>query len=66
MFNYFHIFGYVDYILADCEERRKLDLKSDRDIFLEYSSNSRGYHVFNKRIRSMMDVRKCCDQRQPP
>ena len=36
---YFHVFGSKCYILADCEQRRKMDPKSDEEIFLGYSTN---------------------------
>ena len=44
---HFHVFGSKCYILADREQRRKLDPKSDEGIFLGYSTNSRAYRVFN-------------------
>lgn len=46
---YFHVFGSKCYILADREQRRKMDPKSDEEIFLRYSANSRAYRVFNSR-----------------
>lgn len=52
---YFHVFGSVCFILADCDPRRKLDPKSDEGIFLGYSRNSRVFRVFNKRTKSMME-----------
>ena len=52
---YFHVFGSKCYILADREQRRKLDPKSDEGIFLGYSSNSRAYRVFNSRTKAMME-----------
>ncbi|WJX83409.1 hypothetical protein P8452_66072 [Trifolium repens] len=52
---YFHVFGSKCYILADREQRRKLDPKSDEGIFLGYSTNSRAYRVFNNRTRTMME-----------
>ncbi|KAK2402491.1 cysteine-rich RECEPTOR kinase [Trifolium repens] len=52
---YFHVFGSKCYILADREQRRKLDPKSDEGIFLGYSTNSRAYRVFNNRTKTMME-----------
>ncbi|GAU51225.1 hypothetical protein TSUD_412310 [Trifolium subterraneum] len=52
---YFHIFGSKCHILADREQRRKLDPKSDEEIFLGYSSNSRAYRVFNSRTKVIME-----------
>ena len=52
---YFHVFGSKCYILADREQRRKMDPKSDEGIFLGYSTNSRAYRVFNSRTKVMME-----------
>ncbi|KAK2367599.1 hypothetical protein QL285_080866 [Trifolium repens] len=52
---YFHVFRSKCYILADREQRRKLDPKSDEGIFLGYSTNSRAYRVFNNRTRTMIE-----------
>ena len=52
---HFHIFGSPCYILADREQRRKMDPKSDEGIFLGYSTNSRAYRVFNSRTRTVME-----------
>ncbi|KAK2351820.1 hypothetical protein QL285_096837 [Trifolium repens] len=52
---YFHVFGRKCYILADREQRRKLDPKSNEGIFLGHSTNSRAYRVFNNRTRTMME-----------
>jgi len=51
---YFHVFGSKCYILADREHRRKMDPKSDEEIFLGYSTNSRAYRVFNTITKSIM------------
>lgn len=50
---YFHVFGSKCYILADHEQRRKMDPKSDEGIFLGYSTNSRAYRVFNSITKVM-------------
>lgn len=52
---YFHVLGSKCYILADREQRRKMDPKSDEGIFLGYSTNSRTYRVFNSRTKVMME-----------
>jgi hypothetical protein len=52
---HFHVFGSKCYILADREQRRKMDPKSDEGIFLGYSLTSRAYRVFNNRTRTMME-----------
>ncbi|KAK2444948.1 putative mitochondrial protein [Trifolium repens] len=52
---HFHVFGSKCYILADREQRRKLDPKSDEGIFLGYSTNSRSYRVYNSRTKVVME-----------
>ncbi|KAK2455973.1 cysteine-rich RECEPTOR kinase [Trifolium repens] len=52
---HFHVFGSKCYILADREQRRKLDPKSDEGIFLGYSTNSRPYRVYNSRTKVVME-----------
>jgi hypothetical protein len=52
---HFHVFGNKCYILADREQRRKMDLKSDEGIFLGYSTNNRVYRVFNSRTKVVME-----------
>ena len=52
---YFHIFGSTCYILADREQRRKMNPKSDEGLFLGYSTNSRAYRVFNSRTKTVME-----------
>ncbi|MCH89716.1 retrovirus-related pol polyprotein from transposon tnt 1-94 [Trifolium medium] len=53
--SYFHVFGSKCYILADREQRRKLDPKSDEGIFLGYSTNSRAYRVYNSKTKVLME-----------
>jgi transposase InsO family protein len=45
---YFRTFGWRSYILRDRENLLKFDPKSDKGIFLGYSTNSHAYRVFNK------------------
>jgi hypothetical protein len=52
---YFKTFGSKCYILRDRENLWKFDSKSDEGIFLGYSTSSRAYRVFNKRIETMME-----------
>lgn len=54
-FNYFHVFGSKCYIMADREQRRKMDPKSEEGIFLSYSTNSKAYIVYNKCSKVMME-----------
>ena len=52
---YFCVFVSIRYILADREQRRKMDPKSDEGIFMGYSTNSRAYRFFNSRTKVMME-----------
>jgi hypothetical protein len=47
---YFKNFGCKCFVLNDRDNLGKFDAKSDEGIFLGYSSNSKAYRVFNKRI----------------
>ena len=51
---YFRVFGSKCYILNDRENLGKFDAKSDEGIFLEYSTSSRAYKVYNKRTKTVM------------
>jgi hypothetical protein len=52
---YFHVFGCICYILNDREYLSKFDSKSDKAIFLGYSTNSRAYRVYNLKTKSVME-----------
>jgi hypothetical protein len=45
---YFKVFGCKCFILNDNDNLDKFDAKSDEDIFLRYSMNSKTYRVYNK------------------
>ena len=49
------MFGSKCYILNDRENLGKFDAKSDEGIFVEYSTTSRAYRVFNKRTKTVME-----------
>ncbi|TYK02444.1 gag-pol polyprotein [Cucumis melo var. makuwa] len=51
---YFLIFGNTYFIFSDKDHHRKWDSKSDRGIFLGYSTSSRAYIVYNQRTRTGM------------
>ena len=53
--SYFHIFGSIFYILNDREQLGKFDTKSDIGVFLGYSTNSKAYHVYNMRMKTIME-----------
>ena len=52
---YFRIFGSDYYILRDRENLEKFDAKSDKGYFLEYSSTSKAYRVYNLRTKTVME-----------
>nr|GEZ78307.1 retrovirus-related Pol polyprotein from transposon TNT 1-94 [Tanacetum cinerariifolium] len=52
---FFHIFGFVCYIVRDNENLDKMKEKGDECIFVGYSTQSRAYRVFNKRTRVIME-----------
>jgi transposase InsO family protein len=49
--SYFHIFGCYCYILNNKDSLGKFDSKSDKGIFLGYSSTSKAYRIYNLRTR---------------
>nr|GEY91611.1 hypothetical protein [Tanacetum cinerariifolium] len=52
---FFHIFGFLCYIVRDGENFDKMKEKGDECIFVGYSTQSRAYRVFNKRTRVIME-----------
>nr|GFA07832.1 retrovirus-related Pol polyprotein from transposon TNT 1-94 [Tanacetum cinerariifolium] len=52
---FFYIFGSLCYIVRDGEILDKMKEKGDECIFVGYSTQSRAYRVFNKRIRVIME-----------
>ena len=52
---YFRIFGSKCYILKDRENVGKFDARSNEGIFLEYSTSSRAYRVYNNRTKTVME-----------
>ncbi|XP_075479000.1 uncharacterized protein LOC142519868 [Primulina tabacum] len=52
---YFHVFGCICYVLNDRDHLVKFDSKSDKCLFLGYSSNSRAYRIYNLRTRTAME-----------
>nr|GEZ93837.1 hypothetical protein [Tanacetum cinerariifolium] len=53
---FFHIFGSLCYIVRDGENFDKMKEKGDACIFVEYSTQSRAYRVFNKRTRVIVET----------
>nr|GEZ35104.1 hypothetical protein [Tanacetum cinerariifolium] len=52
---FFYIFGSLCYIVRDGENLDKMKEKGDACIFVGYSTQSRAYRVFNKRIRVIVE-----------
>nr|GFB90690.1 Gag-Pol polyprotein [Tanacetum cinerariifolium] len=52
---FFHIFGFVCYIVRDRENLDKMKEKGDEYIFVGYSNKSRAYRIFNNRTRVIME-----------
>nr|GEZ45673.1 uncharacterized mitochondrial protein AtMg00810-like [Tanacetum cinerariifolium] len=53
---FFHIFGSLCYIVRDGENLDKMKEKGDACIFVGYSTQSRAYKVYNKRIRVIVET----------
>ena len=53
---YFIIFGSTCFILEDRENVGKFDSRSNKGIFLGYSSTSKAYRVYNKRTMKVMEI----------
>jgi len=51
---YFRVFGSKCYIKRD-EDLGKFDARSDEGIFLGYSTQSKAYRCYNKRLRKMIE-----------
>ncbi|KAI3450426.1 hypothetical protein Pfo_007091 [Paulownia fortunei] len=52
---YFYIFGAKCFILNDREYLEKFDAKSDKGVFIGYSTNNRAYCVFNMMTQAVME-----------
>lgn len=52
---HFHVFGCVCYVLNYRDYLAKFDSKSDKCLFLGYSSNSCAYHMYNLRTMTTME-----------
>nr|GFC49607.1 hypothetical protein [Tanacetum cinerariifolium] len=52
---FFHIFGFVCYIVREGENLDKMKEKGDECIFVGYSNQSRAYRVYNKRTRVIIE-----------
>ena len=52
---YLRIFGSDCYILRDHENLEKIDAKSDKGIFIGYSTSSKAYRVYNLKPKTVME-----------
>nr|GEZ51010.1 retrovirus-related Pol polyprotein from transposon TNT 1-94 [Tanacetum cinerariifolium] len=50
-----HIFGCICYITRDGENLDKMKEKGDQCVLVGYSTQSKGYHVYNKRTRMIVE-----------
>ena len=53
---YFRILGHTCFIIKDRENVGKFDARSDKGIFLRYSSTNKAYRVCNKRTKKVMET----------
>ncbi|GKE82929.1 retrovirus-related pol polyprotein from transposon TNT 1-94 [Tanacetum coccineum] len=55
-FQYFHVFGSLCYPTNDRDDLGKMKPKADIGIFVGYSESSRGFRVYNRRTRKIMET----------
>ncbi|GJY02905.1 retrovirus-related pol polyprotein from transposon TNT 1-94 [Tanacetum coccineum] len=53
---YFHVFGSLCYPINDREDLGKMIPKADIGIFIGYSESSRGFWIYNRRTRKIMET----------
>ncbi|GJZ89285.1 retrovirus-related pol polyprotein from transposon TNT 1-94 [Tanacetum coccineum] len=53
--NHLHIFGCTCYLTRDGENLDKMKEKGDLYILVRYSTQSKGYRVYNKRTRLIVE-----------
>ncbi|GKF28444.1 retrovirus-related pol polyprotein from transposon TNT 1-94 [Tanacetum coccineum] len=53
---YFHVFGSLCYLTNDRNDLRKMKPKADIGIFVGYSGSLKGFYVYNRRTRKIMDT----------
>ncbi|GKB25992.1 retrovirus-related pol polyprotein from transposon TNT 1-94 [Tanacetum coccineum] len=53
---YFHVFGSLCYLTNDREDLGKMKPKADIRIFIGYSESSRGFRIYNRRTRKIMET----------
>ncbi|GKB81476.1 retrovirus-related pol polyprotein from transposon TNT 1-94 [Tanacetum coccineum] len=53
---YFHVFGSLCYPTNDCDDLGKMKPKADIGIFVAYSESSRGFCIYNRRTKKIMET----------
>ncbi|GKC88023.1 retrovirus-related pol polyprotein from transposon TNT 1-94, partial [Tanacetum coccineum] len=53
---YFHVFGSLCYPTNDCDDLGKMKPKADIGIFIGYSESSRGFRIYNRRYKKIMET----------
>ncbi|GKC66990.1 retrovirus-related pol polyprotein from transposon TNT 1-94 [Tanacetum coccineum] len=53
---YFHVFGSLCYPTNDRDDLGKIKPKADIGIFVRYSESSRGFHIYNRRTKKIMET----------
>ncbi|GKD68092.1 retrovirus-related pol polyprotein from transposon TNT 1-94 [Tanacetum coccineum] len=53
---YFHVFGSLCYSTNDRDDLEKMKPKADIGIFIGYSESSRGFQIYNRRTRNIMET----------
>ncbi|GKA11313.1 retrovirus-related pol polyprotein from transposon TNT 1-94 [Tanacetum coccineum] len=53
---YFHVFGSLCYPTNDHDDLEKMKQKADIGIFIGYSETSRGFHIYNRLTKKIMET----------
>ncbi|GJY60215.1 retrovirus-related pol polyprotein from transposon TNT 1-94 [Tanacetum coccineum] len=53
---YFHVFGSLCYPTNDHDDLGKMKPKADFGIFISYSESSRGFRIYNRRTKKIMET----------
>ncbi|GKA45643.1 retrovirus-related pol polyprotein from transposon TNT 1-94 [Tanacetum coccineum] len=53
---HFYVFGSLCYLTNDRDDLGKMKLKADIGIFIGYSESSRGFHIYNRQTKKIMET----------
>ncbi|GJX83673.1 retrovirus-related pol polyprotein from transposon TNT 1-94 [Tanacetum coccineum] len=53
---YFHVFGSLCYLTNNRDDLGKIKPKADIGIFVGYSESSRGFHIYDRRTKKIMET----------